>query len=260
MTTTSDSLSESLSRSTETGGSVSTIQGALEAVQIEKHSPRLKNKTLGEATVTRSQLYSYPFKPVSTQNLPNEVLSAAFALACDQCGFFDRRLVTAKKLKYCHTFRTLLAITQVCAHWRRVAINTPVLWSHLDFIDSPKHTTLELYQLWLDRSRHAPIYMQAMIRRSRADDDVALDSFKIVLPHLPRTCSLEARSEKSNLSIQLVLLDWLTNGSPGSVKELSLRGHNEFGWNHHGWHLLSTTPLDQDYVDSFLAPRYAPFA
>ncbi|QRW03331.1 isoamyl alcohol oxidase [Ceratobasidium sp. AG-Ba] len=93
-----------------------------------------------------------------------------------------------------------------------------------------------------------------MIRRSRVDDDVALDPFKIVLPQLPRTCSLEARSEKTNLSIQLVLLDWLTNGSPGSVKELSLPVHNEFGWNHHGWHLLSTIPLDQGYVNPFLAP------
>ncbi|KAF9058577.1 hypothetical protein BDP27DRAFT_1240626, partial [Rhodocollybia butyracea] len=56
-----------------------------------------------------------------------------------------------------------LLMTTICRHWRRVAINTPILWSSLH-IHLPPHLSEEMasqqtagVNLWLERSATLPI-------------------------------------------------------------------------------------------------------
>ncbi|KAG8680576.1 hypothetical protein FRC09_018133, partial [Ceratobasidium sp. 395] len=57
---------------------------------------------------------------------------------------------------------TLLAIASVCRRWRGLAIQTPPLWSHIDFYltdydDNPRPPKIE--QLWLERAKGSSLHV-----------------------------------------------------------------------------------------------------
>ncbi|KAF8748578.1 F-box-like [Rhizoctonia solani] len=93
------------------------------------------------------------FRPLaSIQRLPNELLSRVFNLAippyCRWAQFDDPDI--------------LLDITSVCRRWRKLAIQTPSLWSHVDFYltdyeKDPPPPRIE--QMWLERAKGTPLHL-----------------------------------------------------------------------------------------------------
>ncbi|CAA7265697.1 unnamed protein product [Cyclocybe aegerita] len=66
----------------------------------------------------------------------------------------DRYSTGPRVSRASHTDPSLL--TQICSHWRSIALNLPTLWSTI-FIRQPKQSQLELTRLWLERAKEAPL-------------------------------------------------------------------------------------------------------
>ncbi|KAJ8514633.1 hypothetical protein ONZ45_g7846 [Pleurotus djamor] len=78
--------------------------------------------------------------------LPSEILSLIFEFL----PLVELRLDCWKR--YAHR----LAVSHVCKSWRNVALETPRLWAYIY-----THTRLELAELFLKRSKSAPLYLRS---------------------------------------------------------------------------------------------------
>jgi hypothetical protein len=77
-------------------------------------------------------------------------------------------------------------VTQVCRHWREVALNTGMLWTKIDFAEGPP---FDRTRLWLERSKHAAL--DVYLELGDSDDTSQIDEVKEILhPHVPRCTTL----------------------------------------------------------------------
>ncbi|KAF8257832.1 hypothetical protein EI94DRAFT_1756648 [Lactarius quietus] len=120
--------------------------------------------------------------PISS--LPPEVFAAIFSFAClpgipSLGGTPDNNL-------------TRLHISHVCRQWREIALNQPVLWSHIDFDTLSSASVTEM----LVRAQSAPLYLEASMISRRPWDSVQFSTFQTELkahvPHM-RHLSITAR-------------------------------------------------------------------
>lgn len=74
------------------------------------------------------------------------------------------------------------AFTQVCRHWRRVALAIPTLWSSITMV-MPKRSDLATIQLWLRRSGTSPLYISLAVP---TDTSVTQDLFDILITEVHR--------------------------------------------------------------------------
>ncbi|KAJ8514995.1 hypothetical protein ONZ45_g7528 [Pleurotus djamor] len=80
--------------------------------------------------------------------LPDEILAMIFALSRDE------NIISAPGLPI-----QWLCVTAVCRHWRQVALDTPLLWSFIDFRSD--ETSLDCATQFLERSKSAPLSLVA---------------------------------------------------------------------------------------------------
>lgn len=95
------------------------------------------------------QLYntSNPASPIS--RLPVEILTRIFTLSV---GSFRSSFASIRFRD--ESIDEVNDIASVCSYWRNIAINTPSLWSYIDF---DRMSQAELIPLWLERARNHPL-------------------------------------------------------------------------------------------------------
>ncbi|KAG8721335.1 hypothetical protein FRC09_008055 [Ceratobasidium sp. 395] len=138
----------------------STVQGELEA-KLEQIRTRKPSLVVTQNLITESQTaldaVLARFPPLAAiQRLPIEILSLIFIYATPRLGQWDQWLRVRR-------YSRLPAILSVCRRWRESAIQTPSLWSYIefDFTDYGDHPRLpRAEQLWLERSKGSPLHIQ----------------------------------------------------------------------------------------------------
>ncbi|KAJ8473501.1 hypothetical protein ONZ45_g16272 [Pleurotus djamor] len=98
------------------------------------------------ATKTRRNTHS------AISHLPDEILSLIFA----QCQAKSR-----------------LRIHQVCTHWRRVALNTPQLWTRITLYSNMNRAALDWLELSLQRAKSVPLDVKCHLPFPKWDTDAA---------------------------------------------------------------------------------------
>jgi hypothetical protein len=188
-------------------------------------------------------------------NLPLELLSLIFITVVD-LSLYTRAI---RDESYGLTdYPTLLA--SVCAHWRRVAISIPKLWSYVDFTRDNSLQNLEHAKLYLGRSQNLPLRM-----RIGAFDAADRDYSGPFIDELPdnvdeRVASLIRANASRLQSLVLnytdtdfatdVLSILLSQGTEHSLQELALRRDSTVVYE-------SQSLLAQDKLDQLLKPLHA---
>ncbi|KAJ6503858.1 hypothetical protein C8R45DRAFT_861405 [Mycena sanguinolenta] len=80
--------------------------------------------------------------------LPPELLAQTFLLVCEASELGDYSWVVC---------------SHICSYWRRIALDTPVLWSHLVF------TSAEWVRRCISRSKSSPLIIEAALFNTRVD-------------------------------------------------------------------------------------------
>ncbi|KAG8692843.1 hypothetical protein FRC08_009505 [Ceratobasidium sp. 394] len=155
----------------------------------------------------------YGIEAVRINTLPPEILALVFTFSrsCSR--------ITKKKLVF-------YDFAAVCAYWRRVALDTPVLWSH---VDVGPNTPEGLTQLLLERSKDVSIDVHAFEpgpppdypRTTEEEVDRTID---ILAPHIHRVRGLEVESYSFYLEfITSVTKLWLDNSGVCPPRSLVMR-------------------------------------
>ena len=93
--------------------------------------------------------------------LPNELLSSIFVLGSEaeelggnDAGDEEEAEEGASEGEDRRRLPFKVLVSHVCRRWRRVAVETPMLWTFLDFAEGPP---FDKSQTWLERSKRCPL-------------------------------------------------------------------------------------------------------
>ena len=135
-----------------------------------------------EESIQLLKLRRNALQPISS--LPPEIFDAIFSSSClpgipSLGGDPDRN-------------RTRRCVTHVCHQWRKIALNQPQLWSHINFNTGNLVTASQI----LFRANLVPLYMEVRAFPGRDDKGQFAVFLKEVRAHLPhiRHVSIEAES------------------------------------------------------------------
>ncbi|KAF8740247.1 F-box-like, partial [Rhizoctonia solani] len=142
---------------------------------------------------------------VPIHRLPSNLLSRIFIKVTDSetCKL---KLDSTDKLP-----KVPIYLTHVCTQWRKIAIASPDLWTHMDL--SPlilkKQPSLSRAQAFLSRSKESPLYLHVEYAAEENEDVSSLNHF--ISPLVPRI-------QKLKICINLT---WLVSEQRFSRSELS---------------------------------------
>ncbi|KAG8777675.1 hypothetical protein FRC12_000261 [Ceratobasidium sp. 428] len=183
----------------------------------------------------------------SISSLPQEILARVFSWASCRCkSYVDYDDVPPPIFNP-------VSYSAVCRDWRQVAVNDQSLWTRIDLVvdvwdDDGKYYSPEI---WLERSKGAPLYVQVLQPRFPLDDEYMEDEEEESLTHLfpdpnrlpapmvnrlmgflsplmPQVCSLTTFLSYPYDSTLKMLLDcWKRHGIPGRPKTLKTLSHME---------------------------------
>ncbi|THU78529.1 hypothetical protein K435DRAFT_973497 [Dendrothele bispora CBS 962.96] len=119
---------------------IETLEGMLEELRSKK------DETQRYLEQRRSLL-----SPI--RKMPNEILGEIFAASCSDNGLLITTVPHAK------ISAPTFALSHVCFLWREIIISTPSLWARMsvDFVHPREEQTRSLVELYLTRSRPAPL-------------------------------------------------------------------------------------------------------
>ncbi|KAG9101269.1 hypothetical protein FRC06_003231 [Ceratobasidium sp. 370] len=229
--------------------------GALEElfaeVREEQSSVSPRSEKVGRAGVALNRVYNQSTAFVPIRSLPHDVLVYIFTLARDECRFSPG---SNRWISRCQITRTMLAVTHVCADWRRLAISAPRLWTHVDIIDKGPYTRRqgEWDKMWLERAGSAPLSVQVAFRHS-VQSDYTEGALNWLAPHLGSVRSLGFHAD-THRTLQAALAFWMSNGTPGAVQELILTGRSEPLLRYNDVIFMDDPSLGYAVCRSFLAP------
>lgn len=141
--------------------------------------------------LSRLKAHLNSLRPIS--RLPSGILLDIFHIIVHACNLglrweHDPDAAGASN-RYVYTFYRWLSITQVCHHWRDIAINTSDLWT-----DVLLHRVDALPTV-LARSQAMPLSLFYCIPKSGTDESVQLPIVAALRPHLHRVRLLQVVSE-----------------------------------------------------------------
>ena len=153
--------------------------------------------------------------PISS--LPPEVFIAIFSHLClpgTSSSLHGRILDSDYHL-------TRLCVSHVCHQWREIALDQPLLWSHIDFFTQSAAGTAEI----LTRAKSAPLYLEASV--SDCDwDDVRFRTLLQELPaRIPYIYRLRISADPTDLDN--IIRATIMSRSAFSLEHLSLSSQNE---------------------------------
>lgn len=172
--------------------------------------------THAQAMVSRTKNNISGLTPINM--LPHDILSYIFQLVHNaQPDYLDK-----DSRPFSPAYPETL--TYVCSHWRRIAIETRRLWSHIHISDS--HCTysnharlLARAKLCLARADPSPVDIR-MLGGSHGCYDSGLNEVFASVATRIRSFDLSAGSFMPCIS---VLQNWLTNCKPGTLNKLVLK-------------------------------------
>ncbi|KAG8735622.1 hypothetical protein FRC12_017977, partial [Ceratobasidium sp. 428] len=152
-----------------------------------------------------------PTVTAKINTLPAEILTVVFEMSVPRCvhdheqqfQFYDP--------------------TAVCAYWRRVAINAPQLWTH---IDAGTDTPAGLTNLLLKRTKNSAICVH-VYEPNYGYEPTPLETIemtaKLLEPHMHRVCTLRIDSDSARTSLIVRVLNiWLDRGNKDLSRSLSV--------------------------------------
>ncbi|KAF8597743.1 hypothetical protein BDV93DRAFT_610189 [Ceratobasidium sp. AG-I] len=138
------------------------------------------------------------------------------------CRIFSLLSSTYKSPEENHDYPIILA--SVCNLWRRLAIDTRLLWSHIVFCrkdeDSSLVNPLRKAGLYLDRARGAPLHLDFDNRWEMFDDEQA-DAISLFASHMTYLHSLNYFMGDTDY-VCVIIACWLEHGTPGTLTRLSV--------------------------------------
>ncbi|KAG8711342.1 hypothetical protein FRC09_020656, partial [Ceratobasidium sp. 395] len=143
-----------LSSSAAYSFSRSSLEKTLSALDLELSSLEADEERLRttRATLTIERNKSKTLSPI--HSLPSELLATIFSNSIAQYTRYDR----SRAIKLKHASPT--TISGVCSLWRRTALETPLLWSHIDITVGERwKPRFEQARLWSQRSRNLLLYV-----------------------------------------------------------------------------------------------------
>ena len=135
--------------------------------------------------------------PISS--LPTEVVEAIFSLLRVP-GTSPSSTLGGKPV-------WLLRVTHVCQHWRKIALNQPLLWSHLNFATVSSAGAAEI----LTRAKTVPLHLEAQVPLGRWGDTRFRNLRKELKAHVSHIRHLDLNIEFKQLN---KTLDRLTLAAP----------------------------------------------
>jgi hypothetical protein len=162
---------------------------------------------------------------VAINSLPDEILAYVFALANCHCYYDSENRY--EPCQYGMSSPSVLA--GVCQRWRRLAIGTPLLWSHID-LNLGGNEAGWLYQrakLWLERALGAPLYIRVWeLDGTEIPYHLRIKDWDIealLAPCVQQFSVLDLVWEDHRPILEFIVIRmWLEKGSPSSVKSLML--------------------------------------
>ncbi|KAK7058485.1 hypothetical protein VNI00_002119 [Paramarasmius palmivorus] len=96
---------------------------------------------------------------------------------CESCGTPHCEVQNPRKI----TIATPFSVSQVCSHWRSVAVGTPSLWASLslDVMGNIDEGHADLVDLYLQRSAQYPLKV-ALVDGDDGDDDIGETGFDVL--------------------------------------------------------------------------------
>ncbi|KAG8694047.1 hypothetical protein FRC08_008735 [Ceratobasidium sp. 394] len=178
-----------------------TVNSELDSLAAEEQTLYVARLSLA-ATRNKSPMLA----PVNT--LPPEILASIFALSKAHCVHDDKR-----------SFQNFAA---VCTYWRRIALDSTGLWTHIDI---GPNTPVYLMKLLFERTKNVPVYLHLFEPDSEISPPPAPKHESLELTvlgsHIHRVCSLELNAPSSfDKSLNAVLNLWLTSGNPNLARSL----------------------------------------
>ncbi|KAH7325183.1 hypothetical protein B0J17DRAFT_682526 [Rhizoctonia solani] len=173
----------------------------------------------------------------STRLLPPEILINVFYLLCNtqtpRCSSAAQLLDKASR----PFFKQPIILSHVCSYWRHIAINLPLLWSHIDlFPDQYRDPILSARsETFAARSAHVPLDLHIIIHPvepvlrfyapPEADSDSTIFPFLTAVAH--RVWSLTVTSDSGRFDDDggfcgLVLAAIFTDCTPGALTAVSI--------------------------------------
>jgi hypothetical protein len=128
--------------------------------------------------------------PISS--LPTEVIEAIFSLLRVPSTSSPSSTLGGKL--HCLAW---LGVTHVCHHWREIALNQPLLWSHLDFTTVSSDGATEI----LARAKTVPLHLEAKLCPFDGWDDARFRHFRKELKaHVSHIRHLDLSMEPAQLN------------------------------------------------------------
>ena len=142
--------------------------------------------------------------PISS--LPTEVIITIFTLLRGPVASSDASsLTTLFKERTDHL--PWIRVAHVCHHWRELALNQPLLWSHVDFTLFSSAGSAEI----LSRAKTVPLHLEARVPIGRWGD-AQFSTFRNELQtHVSHICNLAIGGEHSQLR---KILEGLVSAAP----------------------------------------------
>lgn len=160
--------------------------------------------------------------------LPPEIMTRIFQLVLDTqpCYFADQAQDSLKGSPILYPE----ILSHICSRWRHIAINSRVLWSHVDLVPFNTRSSLPSSRFiaraaaFAARSGHSPLHVHVAGRTTSNDSDsldIDTDLNEFCISIAPRMKSLDLSTYHSFRILHLfVLQSCLTNCVPGSLHEL----------------------------------------
>ncbi|KAG8790594.1 hypothetical protein FRC12_011477 [Ceratobasidium sp. 428] len=193
----------------------SAIDRMMAEIKLLRASIDLATANLRKAAVVIDNIINLPTTLVPINTLPDEVLYHIFNITIMTPSPSGNRSFKERNMT--------LAISSVCARWRRFALRIPSFWSYIDLrnirkINPQRSQPLDLTKSWLERSKGSPIHLS--LPCGSVNIWQARNLILALQPYGPSICSIVSDKLGDSLLIQELYTLCSVHGSPDSTKTL----------------------------------------